>query len=279
MTATRNTDPVYSSLAGCGQRLRTAREAAGLSIDDVAARLHMPTRVVRSLEAEDWAQLGAPVFVRGQVRSYLRLLGLATAPMLDALGAGDVEPPPLVSRSHIPPSRWWAEQIGRRLVYIVLTLSLVIPAWVATQQHFMGPAATGATAALDVPAGNAATEAAARTGAAAPRTVVASMAPVSSPMTPAAETATVKAAGIVLRASGPSWLEVIADDGSVLAKELLTAGAERRYPISRVRRMTIGNAAAVTLENDGVPVDVAAHARANVARFEVSSDGTLVAAN
>lgn len=278
MTATRNTDPVYSSLAGCGQRLRAAREAAGLSIDDVAARLHMPARVVRSLEAEDWAQLGAPVFVRGQVRSYLRLLGLATAPMLEALSAGQIEPPPLISRSHVAPSRWWAEQIGRRLVYIVLTLSLVIPAWVATQQHFMGPVAPGATATLDVPPGNAATGAEARAADVAPRTVVASMAPVSS-MALADEAVTAAATDIVLRAAGPSWLEVIADDGSVLAKELLAAGAERRYPVSRVRRMTIGNAAAVALQSGGVPVDVAAHARANVARFEVSSDGTLVAAH
>ena len=64
---------------GCGSRLRQAREAAGLSQEDVAGRLKMPLRVVQSLENEDWDRLGAPVFVRGQLRSYSRLVGLATS--------------------------------------------------------------------------------------------------------------------------------------------------------------------------------------------------------
>ena len=267
MTATRHPDPTHEALAGCGERLRAAREAAGLSIDDVAARLHMPARVVQSLEAEDWARLGAPVFVRGQVRSYSRLLGLTTAPMMDALNVGQVEPTTLVSRTHIPKTQWWAEQIGRRLVYIVLTLSLVIPVWV----HIANTGVPDAVATLDGTPETAAAGAG-PVAEATPRTVVSSMAPVAAPP-PAASSE------IVLRAKGATWLEVVAQDGSVLAKELLAEGVERRFPTAQVRRMTIGNASAVTLENRGRPVDVAAHARANVARFEVSSDGTLAAAN
>ena len=33
-------------LAGCGERLRRAREAAGLTVEQVGERLHMPARVV-----------------------------------------------------------------------------------------------------------------------------------------------------------------------------------------------------------------------------------------
>src|SRR3990167_8316639 len=143
-------DTTHLALAGCGARLKQAREAAGLGIDDVAAKLHMPARIVRSLEAEDWSRLGAPVFVRGQVRSSSRLMGLTTAPMMDALvDVGPVEPSRLVSRTHTPAAQWWAEQVGRRLVYIVLTLFLVVPAWVATRQHLSN---TGGDAApLDLP--------------------------------------------------------------------------------------------------------------------------------
>ncbi len=272
MTSNQQPDQAHEALAGCGARLRIAREAAGLSIDDVAARLHMPHRVVRSLENEDWSRLGAPVFVRGQVRSYSRLLGLTTAPLMDALTVGQVEPTKLVSRTHIPKAQWWAEQIGRRLVYIVLTLSLAIPVWVATRQHLAGTAE--GVAALDAPTDPAAPAEpeADRT----PRTLVASMAPVA---TSGAAKAPAMDAEIVLRTSGKTWLEVVATDGSTLAKELLPAGAERRYAASQVRRMTIGNASAVALESRGRPVDAQANARANVARFEVSSDGSLVASN
>jgi len=61
---------------GCGARLRLGREAAGLTQEEVSARLKMPVRVIRVLESDDWSPLGAPVFVRGQLRSYARLLGL-----------------------------------------------------------------------------------------------------------------------------------------------------------------------------------------------------------
>ncbi|MDE2406704.1 MAG: DUF4115 domain-containing protein [Xanthomonadaceae bacterium] len=265
-----SSDSTHQALAGCGVRLRDAREAAGLSIDDVAARLRMPARVVRSLEAEDWSRLGAPVFVRGQVRSYSRLLGLTTAPMMEALNVEPVQPTQLISRTHTPKAQWWAEQIGRRLVYIVLTLSLAIPAWVATRQHLNSTPAT--VAALDTPV--VVTVPGKPAVAAAPRTVVASMAPMT-PMAPSLQQE--PANDVVLRASGQSWLEVVGRDGSVLAKAMLTDGAEKRFPVDQVQRLTIGNAAVVQMEVNGQPLNVSEHARANVARFAVSSDGSLAA--
>lgn len=259
-------DTTQLALAGCGARLKQAREAAGLGIDDVAAKLHMPGHIVRSLEAEDWSRLGAPVFVRGQVRSYSRLMGLTTAPMLDALvDVGAVEPSRLVSRTHTPPAQWWAEQVGRRLVYIVLTLFLVVPAWVATRQHLSTTGADGAP--LDLPVDP--TGQAAQAQPVKPRTVVASMAPVA--QAPAAE--------IVIRTRGESWITVTATDGSSLEKALVPANSERRYAAGQVARLTIGNASAVDVENLGRNVDMGGFARANVARFTVSSDGSLVAAD
>lgn len=261
-------DSTHEALAGCGDRLRHAREAAGLSIEDVAERLRMPARVVRSLEAEDWSRLGAPVFVRGQVRSYARLLGLATSNMLDALDVGPVEPARLVSRTHTPKAQWWAEQIGRRVVYIVLTLSLAIPAWVATRQHLAAPGSVATP--LDVPV-DAAAQGHDQAAPATPRTVIASMAPVP-PAAPAAGNE------IVLRTRAESWVEVVGTDGKPLEKGLLPAGSERRYAAVKVQGLTIGNASAVELEQRGRDVPLAPFASANVARFAVSSDGSLIAA-
>lgn len=258
-------DPTHQAMAGCGERLKHAREAAGLSVDDVAARLHMPARVVRSLEAEDWSRLGAPVFVRGQVRSYSRLVGLTTAPMMAALDVGPVEPSHLVSRTHTPRAQWWAEQIGRRLVYIVLTLSLAVPAWVATRQHLTGNAAD-ATPLDVVPAKVGAAE---RRLPVSRRTVMASMGPVAS------IPAEAPAAEIVIRTRGETWLEAIAVDGSSIEKGLLPSGSERRYAAGQLARLTIGNASAVDVQDNGRQVDLAPFTRTNVARFTVSSDGSL----
>lgn len=59
-----------------GQRLRAERERRGLSLEQVAAELHMDINVARALEADDYTPLGAPIFVKGHLRNYAKLLGL-----------------------------------------------------------------------------------------------------------------------------------------------------------------------------------------------------------
>lgn len=124
-----------ASSLGCGQRLRRAREAAGLSRQDVATQLKIPARVVESLEAEDWSRLGAPVFIRGQLRSYGRLLGLATATIQAVSGVEPVRPVELKPRTYVPRMRLVAEQATRRLIYAVITGAIALPVWLATQPH------------------------------------------------------------------------------------------------------------------------------------------------
>ena len=116
-----------------GDQLRVAREAMGLAQADVAARLKMPLRVVRSLEEEDWSRLGAPVFVRGQLRSYARLLGLDADPVVEAAEVAPVAPPVLTPRTFTPPLQRLAEQAARRFVYVVMTVAIAIPVWLATR--------------------------------------------------------------------------------------------------------------------------------------------------
>ncbi|MGC4028707.1 MAG: helix-turn-helix transcriptional regulator [Steroidobacteraceae bacterium] len=58
-----------------GAHLRAARERLGLGVIQVAERLHVDVGVVEALEGDQFAQLGPPVFVRGHLRHYARLLG------------------------------------------------------------------------------------------------------------------------------------------------------------------------------------------------------------
>ncbi len=83
-------------------------------------------------------------------------------------------------------------------------------------------------------------------------------------------------AGLVLRIRGDSWVEVTAPDGSSLEQGLLRAGQERSFRKGDVGRVVLGNAAAVEVQHGGSTVDLAPYQRANVARFAVSSEGSLV---
>ena len=53
-----------------GARLRSAREARGLTTLQAAEKLHVDARILEALEAEDFAALGAAVYVRGHLRRY-----------------------------------------------------------------------------------------------------------------------------------------------------------------------------------------------------------------
>ncbi len=63
-------------ISGFGAALAAAREAEGLDTAEVAAQLKMTIRQIEALEAEDWSRLPGPIFVRGFVRNYARLVHL-----------------------------------------------------------------------------------------------------------------------------------------------------------------------------------------------------------
>jgi cytoskeleton protein RodZ len=68
-------DPVvYDKQASPGTLLRVAREAAGLSVGDVATRLRMGVRQVDALERADYSALPTGTFLRGMVRNYAKLV-------------------------------------------------------------------------------------------------------------------------------------------------------------------------------------------------------------
>ena len=59
-----------------GERLRVAREAANMSLEDVATTTRIPTRHLASLEAGEFSKLPAPTYSVGFARSYAAAVGL-----------------------------------------------------------------------------------------------------------------------------------------------------------------------------------------------------------
>jgi cytoskeleton protein RodZ len=251
---------------GAGAALRQARDAAGMSIEQVASQLHMTVRAVANLEADDWSSLGAPVFVRGQLRSYARLLGVDIEPYIEQAPVAAVAPSTLVSHTHTPGYQRFAEQIGRRAIYVAITAAIAVPVWLGTRSHFGNGEL--AVQSLDVPATTEQTEVTAATQSTPQRTpLVASIAPL-----PAAPQAS---AALAITFNGDSWVEILGPNDQVLERGLLTAGQQRSYKSGEVGRVKLGNVNAVEVKRAGVAVDLEPFSRANVARFTLSSDGSL----
>src|SRR5215475_7931050 len=60
---------------GIGARLRGGREKLGLTVLQVAERIHTDPKIVEAIEADNYPALGAPVYARGHIRHYAELVG------------------------------------------------------------------------------------------------------------------------------------------------------------------------------------------------------------
>lgn len=69
-----------------GARLRDARTARGMSLDDVAQITKIPRSAIAAIEDGDTSSLPAPVFVRGFVRALAGVVGLDGNELVRALG-------------------------------------------------------------------------------------------------------------------------------------------------------------------------------------------------
>lgn len=78
-------DLAEAEVATVGERLRVAREAKGLSLEDVAAQTRIPRRHLESLETGDWERLPAPTYTNGFAKSYASVVGLDRVEIGDQL--------------------------------------------------------------------------------------------------------------------------------------------------------------------------------------------------
>src|SRR3954451_5646449 len=84
--------------AALGSALRSAREARGLEVADVARAINLRETVVRAMERDDFSLCGGHVYARGHLRAFAKQVGLAPAPLLatyaeEQVGAGPVTGP------------------------------------------------------------------------------------------------------------------------------------------------------------------------------------------
>ncbi|GIX38990.1 MAG: hypothetical protein KatS3mg128_0039 [Silanimonas sp.] len=292
-----------------GGRLRSARLRQGLEIDALARELKYTRAILQAIEAGDWPRLGAPVFARNLVGRYAARLGVPVD--LDAV-AQHLHAP--VLRSQVPVSRFgrFAEFSARHAAYAggsLLVLSMVYGALSLVpsgpvQVRSLDPAldqplaqAILAAPEAEAPAGEPAQPPTDAKAAPAPEEAVAHVAAAAGVAAAPAASETEAAAGPVatprpvaasftggvlprqleMRFSGESWIEVMRRDGSVIERVLARAGEVRRYPSTEVGRVTVGNVDATEVIVDGSRVNLDGVRAANVARFALSSDGSIEA--
>ena len=298
-----------------GTRLRAGREALGLSATEAATKLRVSLTIIEAIERDDLDRLGAPVYARGYLSSYARLVGLPIVVVSNAMQNQRDDPAPqLQSASNVSHGRFLVDRYTRRAASIVLTASIVVPViWLATEERLPVQPVTLRSLQL-VPAGTEVSQPqgtshvdaafvgppAELAGVASKRSissismpntvepdmaVVASFAPFmsgrselrseSASEAPSSSEEVADNDGWLLRFRGDSWVEITDHDGNRLEFGVVRAGSEKRYSSARLAKVALGNASVVEVIREGQPLQLAPFQRANVARFAVSSGGEL----
>lgn len=136
-----------------GEQLRKAREAKGLSIQDVVTQIRLERRLLEAIESDNYAKLPAPGYVRGYIRTYARFLGVDAAPLIEAFNREADEGPALQPYASTPAQQ---AHSGDRLVKAVTwaigigLMVLVIVWW--RSQYLHRPTPLAGTPPLTAPA-------------------------------------------------------------------------------------------------------------------------------
>jgi len=280
---------------GPGPSLRRAREALGMTEQQAAEQLNLDTTLVRALENDDLAALGAPVFAKGHLRRYGSLVGLPSETLLTAYERAATQPaqPSLVphSRQEMAPVRGrprWPWAVGGMLLFLLAAgLVAYVSEYGFTLPQRDAPPDAAAGVALDsadeaevdrTPA-KGATETFAAGTTEVPATA-GSTAAAAAPDVPVPDgTAAVVPPGHVsvgVSFAADSWAEIYDGAGQTVLYDLGRAGSQRSFAAAAPLSVTFGNAPGVTLVVNGRATPLPPlPAGQSVARFTIAADGSL----
>jgi cytoskeletal protein RodZ len=142
---------------GLGERFRAAREERGLTLSEVGEQLRIRSVYLAAIEEENWKAIGAPVYIRGFLRTYARFLGLdpeeAVGEFNSASGvAPSSAPAPEIRISSgqrsMAPLLWIAGIIAIVLIGFVIYVYVSPPRGVTIAQQSSAPAVSPSAAAV-----------------------------------------------------------------------------------------------------------------------------------
>jgi cytoskeleton protein RodZ len=262
---------------GIGARLRSARERKRLTILQAAERLHVDPDILEALEAENFARLGAPVYVKGHLRHYAELVGESPEALFELYSQGTRVPPPDLTRVPKPV----ADDTGRLVapaVIVVIGFAVAGTVWwglsLSHRQWLIaasGPVPITVPAATPEPDQPVKLTVAGDTPAAATR-----------PAGGQSAAAAASAHGdieVIFVYSADSWTEVHDATGRRLLYGLSLGRATRRLEGVPPLSVLLGDASGVTLEVGGRPESFSPFVRADhTAWFLIAADGRVLAA-
>lgn len=227
-----------------GERLRTARNAAGMDLQDVATKTRVPTRHLAAIERSEYAGLPSQTYALGFARAYARAIGADEKAIVRDLRIELTRAPADVDRLPAPYEPTDLTRVPSRLLaYTALgVLVLVLAAYLLWRDAWWDGAADTGSAASVV--------------AAAP---------------PSATSATL-AEPVVLTANAPVWLRIYDRSRTTLFEKEMTRGERYIVPADSDQPMILtGRPEVLAVTIGGRPVAPLGGAEVTVRDLPISA--------
>jgi cytoskeleton protein RodZ len=217
-----------------GERFRAAREARRLSLSDVAEQIRIRSVYLAAIEEESWSTIGAPVYIRGFLRTYARFLGIDPEEAVAAFNRTQPGPPSPAAAIREEPAAaaGFGARSGSFLIWIAGTVAVLLIAFVVYNELTMRASQTAPVTVAS--AGSAAPSATPTLAARATRKPFAAVDGANS---------------LALILSAPSWLRVTVD-GNVSMEGTFPTGTSKTFH-GKNALVRIGNAGGVEVYVDG----------------------------
>lgn len=259
-----------------GTQLRRAREDAHLTLEDFAAQTKLALGTLQALEADDFAALLEPVYVRGYYRKCARLLGLSEEALIEAYNARVKQTQPQAP-ARIRLSSGTAESrsgLGRLLGLLIVAIIIGLLAYLWLTRPDAAPSVGEAD-------GQAVPEAAITTTPAVDALAETEPAPTEAPLeavpavpsppaavteAPSATDAPDAVAGeptVRLQFRETSWVRINDAEGQALLNGLMDGGTSQTISGAPPLSLFFGNAPGVALEFNGQRVDLSPYTQSN----------------
>jgi cytoskeletal protein RodZ len=251
-----------------GASFKQAREAKGISLDQIATETRISTRFLSAIETEEFHLLPGGIFNRGFVRAYAEKVGLdPDQAVADYERLAEVRPTEGTPAPRPEPAKKhqrWYPIAGGALLLLIIVFYIVTRESGHTAQTASAPQPAATASSNSQPAPPVAQPpvpnppVAVETPPAAPAPVPvpaqqpnpqAAQPPVVSTPSPTSQALTLE-----LNAREETWVKVTTDGKSANAGEVLAPGTTRKFSAQNSIQLSIGNAAGLDMTLNGKPM-------------------------
>lgn len=281
-----------------GRVVRAAREAAGLSLEALAAQTRLARGTLDALERDDFGTLNEPVYVKGYYRKCAKVLALSETELIAAYERlvgpkAPTAPTKLLLAGDRGLAKGGSGGGSWRWLWILVIAALIgggaywlrsnTAAGVAQKTSSTEPAPATLLPSAPPPVAEdprpvAPSPSESTSAAPPPPTAATEPAPTPTPAAPTAQSATSPTSlaaassdgALALAFRGTSWVRVEDADSKLLLSGVIQAGDRQVLHGKTPYSVFLGNAPGVTVDYDGKPFDVGSFTKQNAtARFNV----------